>query len=65
MGMFGKKDGKFIVLMVCSAAVCLVTVAAPTEPVLAWCGFGGRKHAGMSPKIANESAELALPIRRI
>ena len=36
MGMFGKKDGKFIVLMVCSAAVCLVTVAAPTEPVLAW-----------------------------
>ena len=55
MGMFGKKDGKFIVLLVRSAAVSLVEVGAGGISLVWWrCS----EHAGMSgtgPKIAYES----------
>ena len=40
MGMFGKKDGKFIVLLVRSAAVSLVEVGAGGTGWVWWCGFG-------------------------
>ena len=55
MGMFGKKDGKFIVLLVRTTAVSLVEVGA-SGISLVWWRYS--EHAGMSgtgPKIANES----------
>ena len=49
MGMFGKKDGKFVTLLVQSAMVSLAAVGAGGTSLVGW--PVGSEHAGMSPKI--------------